>query len=95
MVAGATISNTMHGRMKIGVDQRRNLTGPYYADFIDTTKVAKPMFMYIGKGVEQTTLNGMGDPARVRDNKYEWLLDADVGITAGHWLTAYRLTGTA
>lgn len=95
VVAGSTIGNTLSSGIKVVVDQRRNLTGPYYADFIDSTKAAKPMFLYLGRDITQTTLTGMGDRHRVDNNKYEWLLDADVGITAGHWLTCYRLTGTA
>lgn len=95
VVVASTIDNTMANRFQVVIDQRRNLTGPYYADFIDTTKEAKPMFMYLGRDITQTTLTGMDSPRRINDNKYEWLLDADVGITAGHWLTCYRLTGTA
>ncbi len=96
VVAGSTIPNTLNGTgMKIIVDQRRNLTGPYYADFVDSTKPVKPMFLYVGKDITQTTMTGLGDPQRMENNKYEWLLDADVGCVAGHWLTTYRLTGTA
>jgi phage major head subunit gpT-like protein len=92
VVGGSTIQNTMSGAMKLVVDHRRT---NFYADLIDSQQEAKPMFMYIGRNLEQTSLLGMGDMPRVENNEFVWLLDADLGVTAGHYLTCYRLTGTA
>lgn len=93
IVAGATRSNVFQGAMTLIVDER---VSTYYTDFIDTKRgPVRPMFVLMGMEPGPTLRTTTDDPEVFNTDNFIWGLLGDWGVAAGHWLTAYRLTGTA
>lgn len=92
VVGGATRSSVWQGDMTLVVDERRT---NFYTDLLDTSSSARPMVIQQNKFPEAILRIDDTDEARWQRDLYEWALEADFGIHAGHWLSAYRLTGTA
>lgn len=89
--AAATRSNTYSGAMQVVVDHR---VTTYYTTFIDNTKGYKPMVLFKVRNPEPITQTEMTDQDRFNLDLYNYSVEADFGVAAGHWYSAYRLTGT-
>lgn len=92
-VAAAARSNVFSGEMTLVVDDR---VTNFYCTLIDASKPnARPMIAFTTREPEIIMQTDMGDQRRFDHDEFVWGLEGDWGVAAGHWLTAYRLTGTA
>lgn len=92
VVGGATRSNVWSGDMTLVVDDR---VTTYYTTLLDTSRGFKPMILFVTRAPEPVDQTDMSDPERFNNDNYVYGVEADLGIAAGHWYAAYRLTGTA
>lgn len=93
-VVGITSSaNTWEGDYTLYVDNR--VTG-FYWDLLDLTKPGiRPMLLLEHRRPEPFVFDKMTDPERIKNDDFLYTLDGDFVAAPGHWMCAYRGTGTA
>lgn len=93
-VVGVTAAaNIWEGDYILYVDNR--VTG-FYWDLLDLTKPGvRPMVLLEYRKPEPFVFDKMTDPERVNHDDFLYTLDGDFKAAPGHWMCAYRGTGTA
>jgi len=93
-VQNATLfPNVWAGELKLVVDPRITT---YYWDLYDLSKPGvRPLMLYEGRAPEPVLLDQMDGERRFNTDEFVFGLEGDWVPFAGHWMTAYRGTGTA